>query len=65
MLELLLVFGGIVGVGVIGLVSLVITPELMVQLGLWALAAGLLIGLGLYAYLGAQAEAALINMKRK
>ena len=45
MLELLLVLGGIVGVGVIGLVSLVITPELMVQLGLWALAAGLLIGL--------------------
>ena len=28
-------------------------------------AVGLLIGLGLYVYLGAQAEAALINMKRK
>jgi len=45
MLELLLVLGGIVGIGLIGLISLVITPQLMIELGLWVLAGGLLVGI--------------------
>ncbi len=45
MLELMLVIGGLVLFGVIGYVTLVITPQFMLEFGLWLLAAGLLIGL--------------------
>ncbi len=45
MLELLLVLGALIAVGVIGLITVVVTPEIMVEFGLWVLAAGLLIGL--------------------
>ncbi|HEY5626657.1 MAG TPA: hypothetical protein VIR79_01800 [Nitrospira sp.] len=45
MLELLLVLGGIVAIGLVGLASIMITPQLMVELGFWVLAGGLLIGI--------------------
>jgi hypothetical protein len=45
MLELLLVIGGLVAVGMIGLVSLVMTPQVMIEFGLWVLGAGLLMGI--------------------
>lgn len=45
MLELLLVLSGMVAIGLAGLVSIVITPQLMVELGFWVLAVGLLIGI--------------------
>lgn len=45
MLELLLVVGGIVGIGLIGLIAVVITPQLMIALGFWMLAGGLLVGI--------------------
>ena len=45
MLELLLVFGALIVFGVIGFITLVITPQIMILLGLWVLAAGLLIGI--------------------
>lgn len=45
MLELLLVLGSLVVIGLIGLLAVVITPPLMVEVGLWGLALGLLIGI--------------------
>lgn len=45
MIELLLVVGGLVAVGLIGLVSLVVTPQIMIVVGLWVLAAGLILGI--------------------
>lgn len=45
MLELLLVLGGLVVIGLIGLLAVVVTPPLMVEVGLWGLAVGLLIGI--------------------
>jgi len=45
MIELLLVLGGIVAIGLVGLGSIVITPRLMTELGFWMLAGGLLIGI--------------------
>ncbi|HQY56864.1 MAG: hypothetical protein WBB60_03610 [Nitrospira sp.] len=45
MLELLLVLGSLVVIGLIGLLTVVLTPPLMVELGLWGLAIGLLIGI--------------------
>lgn len=45
MLELLLVLASVVGFCVIALITIVITPELMIELGLWVLAVGLLIGI--------------------
>lgn len=45
MLELLLVIGALLAVGLIGLITVVITPQLMIEFGLWVLAAGLLIGI--------------------
>ena len=45
MLELLLVVGAVVVVGVIGFLTVVVTPQLMIEFGLWVLAAGLVIGL--------------------
>jgi hypothetical protein len=43
--EFLLVLAILMGFGVIGLVTVVITPQLMIDLGLWVLAGGLLIGI--------------------
>ncbi len=45
MLELLLVLGSVVGFGVIALITVVITPQIMIELGLWVLAVGLLVGI--------------------
>lgn len=45
MLEFLLVLVTVVTIALIGLVTVSITPFLMVELGLWALATGLLIGI--------------------
>ena len=45
MLELLLVLATVIGIALIGLVTVAMTPPLMVELGLWGLAAGLLIGI--------------------
>ena len=45
MQELLLVFAGVVGLVLIGFISVVITPQIMIELGLWVLAVGLLIGI--------------------
>jgi hypothetical protein len=45
MLESMLVIGAFVLFGVIGYLTLVITPQFMLEFGLWLLAAGLLIGL--------------------
>ncbi|MEQ1848820.1 MAG: hypothetical protein ABL983_24990 [Nitrospira sp.] len=45
MLELLLVLGSLVGLCVIALITLVVTPQIMIELGLWVLAVGLLIGI--------------------
>ena len=43
--EFLLVVVSIVGVAVIGFITKMITPEIMIEFGLWILAGGLLIGL--------------------
>jgi hypothetical protein len=43
MFELLLVFGALIAVGVIGLLTVVITAQIMIQLGLWVLSDSLLI----------------------
>lgn len=45
MLELLLLLASLVVIGLTGLVTVVATPPRMVELGLWALALGLLIGI--------------------
>ena len=45
MLELLLVVATVIGIALIGLVTVATTPSLMVELGLWGLAAGLFIGI--------------------
>ena len=45
MLELLLVLASLVVIGLTGLLTVVATPPRMVELGLWALALGLLIGI--------------------
>ena len=45
MLELLLVLGTVVVIALIGLVTVAMTPPLMVELGLWGLAVGLFIGI--------------------
>ena len=45
MLELLLVLATVIGIALIGLVTVAMTPPLMVELGLWGLAAGLFIGI--------------------
>jgi hypothetical protein len=44
MLEIALVFGTIVTVGILGFLTTIITPRLMTVIGLWTLAAGLLVG---------------------
>lgn len=44
MLELILVIAAFVSFGVIGYLTLVITPQFMLEFGLWLLAAGLLMG---------------------
>jgi len=45
MLELLLVLGSLVGLCAIAFITVVVTPQLMIELGLWVLAVGLLIGI--------------------
>ncbi|MBS0170318.1 MAG: hypothetical protein JSR62_08165 [Nitrospira sp.] len=45
MLELLIVLGSLLLIGLTGLVTMVITPPLMVEFGLWVLAAGLMLGI--------------------
>lgn len=45
MLELLLVLAILAGLGGIALVTVVITPQLMIETGLWLLAGGLLVGI--------------------
>ena len=45
MLELLLVLGSLVGFCVIALITVVVTPQIMIELGLWVLAVGLLVGI--------------------
>lgn len=45
MLELLLVLASLVVIGLTGLLTVVATPPRMVELGLWSLALGLLIGI--------------------
>ena len=45
MLELLLVLASVVGFAVIALITVAITPQIMIELGLWALAGGLLVGI--------------------
>ena len=45
MLELLLVLASVVGFGVIALITVVITPQIMIELGLWVLVGGLLVGI--------------------
>ena len=45
MLELLLVLGTVLAIALIGLVTVAMTPPLMVELGLWGLAVGLFIGI--------------------
>ncbi|MCS6291056.1 MAG: hypothetical protein H8K10_19040 [Nitrospira sp.] len=45
MLELLLVLATVIGIALVGLVTVAMTPPLMVELGLWGLAAGLFIGI--------------------
>lgn len=45
MLELLLVLASVAGLGVITFITVVITPQIMIELGLWALAGGLLVGI--------------------
>lgn len=44
MFELFLAFTIVAGLGVIGLITVVITPRLMIELGLWVLAGGLFVG---------------------
>ena len=45
MLELLLVLASLVGFCAIALITVVVTPQIMIELGLWVLAGGLLIGI--------------------
>ncbi|HAP38768.1 MAG TPA: hypothetical protein DCQ94_03315 [Nitrospira sp.] len=45
MLELLIVLGSLVLIGLTGLLTVVVTPPLMVEFGIWVLAAGLLMGI--------------------
>lgn len=45
MFEVLLVIGGAVAVGLIGLLTVIVTPTLLVELGFVTLAAGLLVGI--------------------
>ena len=45
MIEVLLVLGMLVVIGLTGLLAVVLTPLRMVELGLWVLALGLLIGI--------------------
>jgi len=45
MLELLLVLASVVGLCVLALITVVITPQIMIELGLWVLASGLLVGI--------------------
>lgn len=45
MLELLLVLGSLVGFCAIALITVLVTPQIMIELGLWVLAVGLLIGI--------------------
>ena len=45
MLELLLVLGSLVGLCVIALITVAITPQVMIGLGFWVLAIGLLVGI--------------------
>ena len=45
MLELLLVLASLVGLCVIALITVVVTPQIMIELGLWVLAVGLLVGI--------------------
>lgn len=45
MLELLLVLASVVGFGVIAFITVVITPQVMIELGLWGLAVGLFVGI--------------------
>lgn len=44
MLEIALVLGTIVAVGILGFLTTIITPRLMTAIGLWMLTAGLLVG---------------------
>ena len=43
--ELLLVLGGIVGLVTLAFIAVVITPQIMIVMGLWTLAGGLLVGI--------------------
>ena len=45
MLEILLVLASVVGIGVIAFITVVITPQIMIELGLLVLAVGLLLGI--------------------
>lgn len=45
MLELLLVLTSLVGLCVIAFITIMITPQIMIELGLWVLAGGLLVGI--------------------
>lgn len=45
MLELLIVLGSLTVIGSVGLLTVVVTPPLMVEFGIWVLAAGLLMGI--------------------
>lgn len=44
MFEFLLAGAILVGLGVIAFITVIITPQIMVELGLWVLAVGLLVG---------------------
>ncbi len=45
MFEFLLALAIVIGLGVIVLITAVITPQIMIELGLWVLAIGLLVGI--------------------
>jgi hypothetical protein len=45
MLELLLVLASVVGFGALAFITVVITPQIMIELGLMVLAVGLLVGI--------------------
>ena len=45
MFEVLIVLGILLGISGIGVLTVVITPPVMIELGLWGLAGGLLVGI--------------------
>lgn len=45
MIEILLVLSAMLAVGIVGIVAFIVTPQLMTELGVWTLLAGLVLGL--------------------